>query len=453
MSRQRGGLRPALPHQKAALEWAKSRGRIALLMEMRLGKMLVAIRWAHERATSTNNLVIAPLSTLEGWRRELLLEGVPADKIRRIGTRDRIHTWADGTQWHLTNYEAVRARPDILSRGGFTCWILDESPRIKNPSAQVSKLINAWAGLPVNRAILTGLPAPESPLEYYQQFAFLAGGRYPGAIPWMGAPTYWHWRERYFRQQGYDWIPEPGTAAAIREAVRSQSFVLTRKQAGVGSHKARELRTVELPGKARKAYRAMLRGWETGDFSAKYAVQRATWLARICGGSFPGAEHVAKTAELLSLIGRGGELSAERVVVWFRFNDELRAVGRALGRAGIPWEGITGDTELGQRSRAADRFRKGRARALLVQIKCGRYGLDFSQGSAAIYYSNGYSLDDRSQSEDRVIHPTKREPVLLVDLVAAGTIDELAADALREKRINARLLLSRALELGRDRGV
>ena len=43
-------LRKLMPHQADALAYANQNSAIALFMEMRLGKTLVAIRWAQEQA-------------------------------------------------------------------------------------------------------------------------------------------------------------------------------------------------------------------------------------------------------------------------------------------------------------------------------------------------------------------------------------------------------------------
>ena len=52
-------------------------------------------------------------------------------------------------------------------------------------------------------------------------------------------------------------------------------------------------------------------------------------------------------------------------------------------------------------------------------------------------------MEKRAQSEDRIIHPVKQEPLLYIDLVTEGTIDEIVVDALQDKSISAQILTAR----------
>jgi hypothetical protein len=72
---------------------------------------------------------------------------------------------------------------------------------------------------------------------------------------------------------------------------------------------------------------------------------------------------------------------------------------------------------------------------------CGRYGLDMSKSSTNIYYSNSCSLENRAQSEDRILHPQKSEPLLTIDLAAKGTVDEKIVYLLQRKDINAEFFM------------
>jgi hypothetical protein len=75
---------------------------------------------------------------------------------------------------------------------------------------------------------------------------------------------------------------------------------------------------------------------------------------------------------------------------------------------------------------------------MLAQVKCGKFGLDWSVASTAIYYSNPYDMEDRAQSEDRIVSATKTEPVLYIDLITKDTIDEEVTEVLRDKNVTAR---------------
>ena len=50
-----------------------------------------------------------------------------------------------------------------------------------------------------------------------------------------------------------------------------------------------------------------------------------------------------------------------------------------------------------------------------------------------IYYSNGYDLEKRIQSEDRAHRIGQHKPVTYVDIIAEDTVDEKIVSALRKK--------------------
>jgi SNF2 family DNA or RNA helicase len=78
-------------------------------------------------------------------------------------------------------------------------------------------------------------------------------------------------------------------------------------------------------------------------------------------------------------------------------------------------------------------------------------GLDFSAASTAIYYSNSLNPEDRLQSEDRIVHPAKREPLLYIDLLTRGSVDEDIHLALQDKGAESKFFLSRVLRNFKER--
>lgn len=435
--------RAALPPQQTALQYASARDRIALFMEMRLGKTLVAIRWAKPHPPI---LVLAPLTVLPAWEQELELEGVPASDILNLhDCFRRGFVGAFRGNWLLANYESIRSHPETLQCRVNTL-ICDESTRIRNPQAQITKLlITKTAHIP-RKAILSGLPAPESPLDYCEQFRFLQGN-------FMGMTSYWAVRNRYFwtDARGWDWLPRPGVVGKIKEYVHANAFVLTRKQANIGSRKVYETRTIEMTPGQQRVYKKAVKEFalELTDGKEKetqWVITKFLWMARIAGGYSSEADATAwsdrKMVELKTLLE--GELKGESVVVWFRFNREISEACKMVG-PGVSAVFINGSTSLEERRARLRLFQRRHARVLFAQVKCAKFGLDCSVASTAIYYSNGYDYEDRAQSEDRIVHPQKREPLLYLDLVTQKTVDEDIVDILRTKHASSRIFMTQLL--------
>ena len=326
------------------------------------------------------------------------------------------------------------------------CIILDESTFIRNPKAIRTKMCRKQFKHITYKAILSGLPDPESVFDYYEQMAFLNN-------EFLGCDNFWKFRLKYFHQ-GYtqwDWIPNKNSISKIKQAVNENAYVLTRKQAKIGSKKIYEVRFVELSSGLYSAYNKLEKEFALGEAETKWILTKGIWLARLSGGQPDQNEFCSdhKLKELMSLLQ--GELLREQIVIWFRFNRELDRVQKELLLNKISHEKITGKQPIEKRQTIQKLFQKNRFRILLMQLKCGKFGVDYSTASTAIYYSNSFEYEERSQSEDRIISPKKKEPVLILDLPTKNTIDEDIYKALRTKGISSKIFKSKLIKNLKER--
>jgi len=63
----------------------------------------------------------------------------------------------------------------------------------------------------------------------------------------------------------------------------------------------------------------------------------------------------------------------------------------------------------------------------------GGYGITLTAANTVIYYSNGYDLEKRLQSEDRAHRIGQKKSVTYVDILAEDTVDEKIVKSLRKK--------------------
>ncbi len=289
-------------------------------------------------------------------------------------------------------------------------------------------------------------------MDYFTQFSFLQGH-------FLGHQNYWGFRNRYFwtDHMGWEWSPRLGTIETIKQELKLRAFVLTRKEAGIGSRKVYEQRHVEMTPSQRRIYKRaekeFLLELPKEERLTNWNVVKLNWMQRIAGGFASEQDKVVfserKVQELVSLLT--GELVKEQVVVWFRFNRELENAAFRLTGQDVSIVSIKGSTLLSNRKSRLQKFARGDARVLLAQVKCAKFGLDCSAASTAIYYSNGYDYEDRVQSEDRIIHPKKVEPVLYIDLITRDSVDENVVEVLREKHVNARVFMTHLMDSIRAR--
>ena len=74
-----------------------------------------------------------------------------------------------------------------------------------------------------------------------------------------------------------------------------------------------------------------------------------------------------------------------------------------------------------------------KCRFLIGTPQTGGYGITLTQANTVIYYSNGYDLEKRLQSEDRAHRIGQKKTVTYVDLICEDTVDEKIVKALRGK--------------------
>ena len=63
----------------------------------------------------------------------------------------------------------------------------------------------------------------------------------------------------------------------------------------------------------------------------------------------------------------------------------------------------------------------------------GGYGITLTQANTVVYFSNGYDLEKRLQSEDRAHRIGQKKNVTYVDIICEDTVDEKIVKALRDK--------------------
>ena len=81
-----------------------------------------------------------------------------------------------------------------------------------------------------------------------------------------------------------------------------------------------------------------------------------------------------------------------------------------------------------------ERFQtKDETRFLVGTPQTGGYGITLTAASTMIYYSNGYDLEKRTQSEARIDRIGQKFPMTYIDIMAEDTVDERIVKALRKK--------------------
>lgn len=495
-------------HQVAAVKQTlaglKKWGSFALLMAPRTGKTKVAIdvmSILHQMGEVNRVVVVGPVSVIDVWIREIKLH---------CPVRWRITIWdKDGRKEVdlppmgqdildiiLINYEAFSAPGAVIarktdkktgktsitkrsrSRGGrfemkrkIRAWqpqmmILDESHRIKTPSARKTTMIwsLAWnirtnVALIRYRMILTGtvLTKKKRIFDIYSQWKFL--NRHSKLLRIRDEET-GKWRIMQLKEfkdkhavwterNGYpQWLRNrPGPMSELTERLHKESFAITRDEC-YDLPKAFPPVIHRIPLEESAPYydqmaEEMVAMLESGEFTwAKIPLVQRLRLQQITSGivkteptdRYPEGRIVRVGREKMRWLEDVlyDQFEAEeKVVIGGRFVPDLNAVHEVCKKLKVPtWE-LSGRIKRGQRTINIDQFNKYQGpAAFIAQPAAGALGIDLSSSATMLWYSLTSSWVDYTQFRDRVA--LSERAVRHIYLLGEGTVDELLYDVLQE---------------------
>lgn len=420
--------RKLLPHQKPILRYLMTTNTPALFIDMRLGKTILAIEYAVRKGLH-NVLVVAPKSAFNSWEKELNVEGLDNFKVCQ-GKSKEVLARIKQASWVITNPQKLATWP--FARRKWDLVVVDESSRIKNARSKYFKTLMRTLSRVPHKLLLSGTPTPESILEAVPQMLYLRGEV-------LGCRTYWEFLSRYTIKYGYDRLLYKSAKEKLLELLHTTCYFLSQKKAGVAQPSKHK--SVVVPKNARQIalYRQLRTDFEMDvngkHYETDYILTTLLWACRIAGGLLDGEVlNNQKFEELLNIIKN----TKGKIVVWFRFNEELHHVHGLLQSMKIPCAAYYGDVSVEDRKKIETDFQNGAYKCLLLQVKTGLYALDLSVADTAVYYSNSWSLEERIQSEKRISHPKKKSTLLYIDILTKGWPDTTIYNALKRKDISAR---------------
>lgn len=420
------------PYQGDGLRYLLRNDHGALFWDMRLGKTVVAIRRARMMKRLRRALVVAPFSAMQGWEDDLVREG-QGRPVRLTGTRkSRLAALTLPARWNVVNWEAYRVIPEI-ARMHWDIVICDESHYLKNPDSKVSNFFAENFRDVEHRLILTGTPAEETELSYYQQCRFLDHDI-------LGYKNFYEFRTANFVQGStfdpHAWCITPKGRAFLEKKLARYCSFLKRRDLNLGSITIYNKRLVDFDKATREIYRRceaeFLLAWKDTETETIWATQKHIWLKRLCGGLLPRPKEngggydvvwLGKVQELGRMLT--GELRGEPVIIWCQFIDEVKFVSEWIAKyTGKQVATVYGDIKPLDREKARRAFQSGEALYFVGQPECFKLGSDLSRADIMIFYSSPEGADTRKQVQERFIKVEKTGSVLVIDLAANDTVEE-----------------------------
>jgi len=293
------------------------------------------------------------------------------------------------------------------------------------------------------RRILTGSPVTKSPLDLYTQCAFLNEHL-------LGFTSYYTFRNRYANMLdrnfggrrvqivgGYKRLDE------LAEILKAFSYRVLKEHCLDLPEKIYIERQVELTEEQSKAYSTMksaaLASLKGKMATAPHVLTQMMRLHQITCGHLKnddGTITEIKNNRLDELLDVLDEIEG-KAIIWANYIYDIehivKEVKKEYGENSVVQ--YYGAISSEKRQEAIEKFQDpdSPVKFFVGNPQTGGYGITLTAASNVIYYSNGYDLEKRLQSEDRAHRIGQRKSVTYVDLVAPKTVDEKIKKALRKK--------------------
>lgn len=444
-------------HQLRAFMISRDAPAFALLMEAGTGKTKVIIdtgAWLWSQGKIDGIMIVAPNGVHRQWVEEQVPIHMPdwvecSAHAHKVGKLDAsLMERGAGLRILTINFEALntatgRELAERFLRSGRMMMVIDESHRIKNPSAKTTREIIRLGRLTDYRRICTGTPIAKGLEDKFSQFYFLN----PHIIGYSSFVTF---RNNYCVMGGYEnrqiisyrniEVFQARVAPYSYRVLKRDCLDLPPKIGGIDNPDGPLKRYVEMTSEQRGHYQRLRDELITfmsdgSAVEAPLAVQRMLRLQQVLCGHLPLEDG---TLEIIpsnrpAVCKEIVEEAAGKVVIWTRFRHDVQALKATFGDRAVTYQG-------GQAKENAESLRlfmdpDSAIDILIANQQAGGTGLNLAGlVSDVIYYANSFSSLDRWQSEDRTYRIGTVFPCRYTDLVTRASIDVGIIANLRRKR-------------------
>jgi len=450
-------------HQQAYLQRFWDSPVAALFADMGTGKSFMLINNAamlYDKGKLNGVLIVAPKGVYRNWYDTEIPKHLPAHIVYRMAiwaasprkaeqkALDELFTVTEDLKILVMNVEAFSTAKGTAFAKRFllvhnAMMAIDESTTIKTPGSSRSKNTEKVGRGARFRRIMTGSPVTKSPMDLYQQCAFLSDGCLNVSSYYVFQARYAVTVERQLNTHSFKQIVGYRRLDELKEKLDRFAFRVKKEECLDLPDKLYVKREVDLTDEQVKAYNEMrtlaLAQIGGGLVSTVNALTQLMRLHQIVCGHVKMDDGTVKELpnnrikELLNVV----EETDGKIIIWATYRHDIEAIKIALAKEyGMNSIGTYyGDTDGDERKRVLEEFQKpdSEMRFFVGNPSTGGYGLTLTAANTMVYYSNSFDLEKRLQSEDRAHRIGQTKNVTYIDLISPGTIDEKIVKALREK--------------------
>jgi len=449
-------------HQLTALEKSWNKETYAYFMEMGTGKTKVLIdnmSMLYDKGKIDGALIIAPKGVVKTWYEQEIPTHLPTH-IENVtvlwqsninkSQQEKLETLFEiETALHILvmNVEALSTEKGVKFAHKFlnshrALMAIDESTTIKTPTAKRTKNIIGLGKISKYRRIMTGSPVTKNPLDLYTQCEFLD----PYLLDFA---SYYAFRNRYavmktmhVRGRSIQVVHAFQNMGELSEKLKNFSYRVLKEDCLDLPPKNWIKRHIILSKEQEKIYKQMkehalatLNGKVTSTMTVITQLMR---LQQITCGHFvadDGSTQEIKNNRITELMDVLDETEG-KAIIWGHWQKDIQNIFSEIEKVHGPGSVVSyyGLTPQDERQDNIRKFQSDpKCRFFVGTPSTGGYGITLTSANTVIYYSNGYDLEKRLQSEDRAHRIGQKKNVTYIDIIAEKTVDEKIQESLRKK--------------------
>lgn len=422
----------AYPYQLDAIRAIKDLPYAAIFHEQGLGKTKIAIDlallWLQSDAVDTV-FVVTKKSLVENWRNEVTGHCHITPHILSGNRTQNSASLNSPVLLYVTNYEAIATNVTTITMFLKTCrvgCILDESQKIKNPEAALTRAFHDAASYFERRVIMTGTPVANRPYDIWAQIKFLDGGKALG-------DTFDTFMKKMDLPSKHSTVDYGNRLSTIHQRLAEFTIRETKDTAGI-----------HLPEKTITAHYVDLPSWQMTKYTT-YRDELAYEYEKDGAIEIDNVDNILKRllrlvqcasnpalidgcyerdpAKFSILLEMCREFTAKsKLIIWTGFVDNVTWLSQKLTEFDPVC--VHGGLPMHQRNHAVQSFTNSSNPVLIATPGAAKEGLTLTVANHAVFFDRGFSLDDYLQAQDRIHRISQTRDCFIHNLIANDTIDE-----------------------------
>jgi len=400
----------AMKHQEECFKWAIDKKCVALFNDMGTGKSKLYIDIAnyHYFCGNIKNVVFfAPPTTLPNFKYELELWNKTDLKWDLLS----IH------QLSIDFYHKEKMDKLLSIINQETMIIIDESHKIKNIDSLMGKTAKVLGSKTNYKIIGTGTPAPNSGMDLLGQFRFLT-------------PQEYNQSHNSLKLECFNILDnKTKTNLNLINKTHTYTWHIAKKDC------------LDLPNKIysnrwskNEEFNLFLER-EKKNVSESFIEHSSLMgflqnLRKVATGRNLDNEIIVKNPKIELLKELLESINHQKIIIWHNLYIELEDILQVIKG---DYKLLNGSQNEQEKADAIQSFKYEDTKYLIATQSTGGVGLNFTEATCNIYFSNSFNLIDRLQSESRSHRIGQKEELYIYDLINTKSIDEKINASLARK--------------------